>query len=379
MSREIEDIYVLIAVRDHEFLIRFEPAPDPEADFQFHLCRQQVTLGKTEIDQFWMPIPSLYGQRGTSAVNQQPLVDLWWRFCGIAGTQTEIDVQESYLLAKILPEARSNGSRRVFADAVEISTRSRRHEIQAWAEELNELLIGDGKAKYNEARFHKATECLGHPEYPSSVWEKYVEMTEHLFADAGSRIGQEPTDTVKSVREEWKRLMKGIGRTSGRAVEKTVLDILSYECRAALHRCYSAVWDVLLPQLVARYDMTDESYRFHRLWHFDHCEPSNERNDANFHMFHGHIFGLHPAFGPVLLAPRGREIVGEYLSDCTSRRAYTRLLNALAVAAFFYSGKHDDRKELRKVERVETANPDLSNWADALAQKEQEEFDKKKW
>lgn len=143
--------------------------------------------------------------------------------------------------------------------------------------------------------------------------------------------------------------MTRIGRRRGNPVEKQVLDILSYECRAALHRCYSAIWCILLPALRSKYHITDESYLFHQLWHFDRSRESDHGDQAYFHLFHGHVFGLHPACGPVLLARSGAELFGEWLRE-GSLQSYHRVLHALAVAVGFYGGRHNIATLLRKKE-----------------------------
>ncbi|WP_166830626.1 hypothetical protein [Thalassoroseus pseudoceratinae] len=176
--------------------------------------------------------------------------------------------------------------------------------------------------------------------------------------DARDRIEQDGPQTIDAVLHEWKTILKQIGRRRGKALEKQVLDILSYECRTALHRCYSAVWDALLPYLGWQYDLTDKCKAFHQLWHYDHCTPSNEYERINFHLFHGHIFALHPACGPVLRTQTGQELFGEWLQEGTLS-SYHRVLHALAVAVGFYAEQSNIAKLLRKNEQRENYYGDL--------------------
>ncbi|MCG6157704.1 hypothetical protein [Rubinisphaera margarita] len=115
--------------------------------------------------------------------------------------------------------------------------------------------------------------------------------------------------------------------------------------------------------------MTQVSLLFHHFWHFDHCQPSNETDEANFHLFHGHIFALHPACGPFLLTPRGQEIVADYLGDRTES-SRNRLLHALSIAIYYYSNKYEVTKSLRKNQSVVTTQSEMSGHIDALAEQE---------
>ena len=46
------------------------------------------------------------------------------------------------------------------------------------------------------------------------------------------------------------------------AVPKTAMNILSYEARAAVHRCYSCVWSDLIPALARQYNLSAATVRF---------------------------------------------------------------------------------------------------------------------
>jgi len=342
----IEDVYVRWETTESKYSVGFRSLPDPDAQAELRLCRKATRLGGVEIDQFWMPIWSLYGQRNTAATNQAPLIKIWWDWCGREGFQQDRDIHETYLLAKILPHARGNGSRRVFADAI-LNPSERRSELRAWISELEPLLASSQNEEIDEIEFKNSTaDLIGPPEYDPAVFDCYKEMTEELFETHAS-IEEQGLDAITHVLEHWQRLMKSIGRHRGHELEKQVLDILSYECRTALHCCYSAVWRILLEAVARQYSMSQESYRFHELWHFDRRRESDHGEQADFHLFHGHIFALHPACGPLLQTKTGGELFGMWLQEGTLQ-SYRRVLNALGIAIAFYGDRGEIQRLLRR-------------------------------
>ena len=344
----VQKLFAQMAIQDTCFDCNFAWKSDPSAEFELALCRNHVMLGEVELDQFWMPIHSLYGQRNQKAVNLEPLVEFWWAECGAAGTQCNTAIQESYLLAKVLPFARSNGSRRVFIDAFQTVPGSRSPRMRAWADSLNRLLTASRHNEYDELAFQRATgNFIGPPVYPEEVWRRYQNLSAELFQKARNAIDADGLEATEQVLSDWRRLFTLIGRRRGNQIDKQALDILSYECRTALHRCYSSAWHTLIHALGARFDMSDESYIFHQLWHFDRCQQSNRGDESYFHLFHGHIFGLHPACGPVLLTQCGSELFAEWLRDGTPQ-SYHRVLHALAVAIYFYADQHNTGAMLRR-------------------------------
>jgi hypothetical protein len=152
----------------------------------------------------------------------------------------------------------------------------------------------------------------------------------------------------------WKKL---IGRRQGNAGGKTILDILSYESRAALHRCYSAVWAELLPQLTYKYRLSAESRAFLRLWN---CEQRFEIGGDLQSLFHGHVFALHPAAAAFIQSRTGKELVGEAIQDTANGPAYERLLHGLYIAVYQYVNRAEEQRDSRKgvTKRTEAADLD---------------------
>ena len=128
-----------------------------------------------------------------------------------------------------------------------------------------------------------------------------------------------------------------------------MLDVLSYEARAAFHQCYSALWFELLPRLVDRHGLDALGREFHELWHLDQIREPEP--GARVHLFHGHVFALHPAGGLLLGTPAGSDRVGAWLTAGEDREeAFERLLHALFLTVHHYAGIHaaaaDDRRAM---------------------------------
>jgi hypothetical protein len=95
--------------------------------------------------------------------------------------------------------------------------------------------------------------------------------------------------------------------------------------------------------------MTAESIAFHRLWHLDQCQES-DRCDAYFHLFHGHVFALHPGTGMFMQTKTGSEMIGEWLAAPESTTSFGRLLYGLCTAMADYARRSDVASTLRSKE-----------------------------
>ena len=73
--------------------------------FRFELCRRAIRMGPVPVDHWWMDTRRVYGQRGRSATVRDALTGYFWALCQHHETDAEPDVQESYLLAGLLPRA----------------------------------------------------------------------------------------------------------------------------------------------------------------------------------------------------------------------------------------------------------------------------------
>jgi hypothetical protein len=87
---------------------------------------------------------------------------------------------------------------------------------------------------------------IGSPPLADELKAPYEACCRELFDSAVTLLAGDKEGGVARSLSTWQPLMRSVGRHRGRPVEKQVLDILSYEARVALDRCYSAVWDLLL-------------------------------------------------------------------------------------------------------------------------------------
>lgn len=313
-----------------------------EQPFPFELCRKAEQVGPLVLDHWWMNTRRLYGQRRRPAPNLQNITAYFWALCRQHRTAADPEVQESYLLANLVPWARSNAGRRIFADAhltrpelLDSST----VEVQ---KNLEELLRKSRQDTLTLAAFNDRTaDILGPPNLAAEIRDRYQEVVEDLLGEARAALGKDSCAGVKIAVAAWQQMMRGIGRRAGFGLDKQVLDILSYECRAALHRCYSAVWWDLLPHLALKHHLSPPSLRFLAFWHLDHCGAAEQGAHALFHLFHGHIFGLHPAGGTFLQSPIGRSLLGAWLQKPESEAAYGQLLHGMYVTLYHYSDLRD--------------------------------------
>jgi hypothetical protein len=196
----------------------------------------------------------------------------------------------------------------------------------------------------------RSADALGCPRYGEDVVAAYHRLCRALFDDAKQALWETGPAAVDVVVDAWKRMMRTTGRRGGRAVEKAALDILSYEAEASLRRCYSCAWHELIRQMGGSYGLSVESLRFLQLWHCERISASNTPG-RDFHLFHGHVFALHPATGMLLCTPTGRRLVGEYVvapTPETQLEPFQKLLAAINVGLFCYSGRRQETRRRKQ-------------------------------
>ena len=320
--------------------VMMEAGQQYRSTHSFDLLRQPLDLGVCRIDQWWIERNKLYPTRGRSAPMYTRIVDAFWDQCRAASTDRDSEIQESYLLAMLLPHIRDQGAGTVFRDAVphRRSAKSRKAES---AEELDLLLSQSAQAVDVEV-FHRFTsDTLGPPEYPQAVVDHYDEMVEHLLAPARQHLDNADDDAaVSGLTQRWLKWKSTIGRHSGKDDMKRVLDMLSYESKAAFHRAYSAVWTQLIRVLERNHGLDRIGARFHRFWQLDQTQVSAEYHTQYAHLFHGHIFSLHPASATFMQTPTGRRLAGDWLLD-DSQANYERLVCGLMVACSHYTDVYE--------------------------------------
>ena len=338
-----------------------------DATVTFRLRRKAEALGPASVDHWWMPTTTVYPGPKSQPANYRAVVDGFWQLCRQAASDAEADVADSYLLARLLPYVRPLGSRRVVADA-----RLRRRigrGVDPDVGALDRLLRADPLAPITEVEFRDRTaDAIGPLAMTTEECGRYLRFADELLAGPRRRLPDDPEGAVAELRRTWTGWAAGFGRRKGRDEDKRVLDVLSYEARAALHRCYSAVWEcILLPHLQGRFDLSPESSLFLAFWHQEQSRrPSDPGAPAYFHLFHGHSIGLHPAGSGLIRTPTGKSLLGTWVRaacepDLTSAnaahrraaavdlgRAYGRLLRGLLLAAFFYAGRRIEANQDRK-------------------------------
>jgi hypothetical protein len=319
-----------------------------DAPLSYRLQRKAEDLGPIPIDHWWMPIQSVYPTTRNEPGNYRAIVDGYWQLCRREGSSREPDAAESYLLARLLPLARPVGSRRVVADARLRTERKARAESAAT---LQATLAADPLEPMSAIDFRDQTgRVMGPCDMTAEDQARYLDVCRQLFSGPLRRLPEDDTAALDELRRTWLGWANGFARRTGRDADKRVLDVLSYEMRAALHRCYSAVWSgVLLPHLRDEYRLSVESSRFLAFWHLEQSRESEAGSPAYFHLFHAQAFGLHPAGSEFIRTPAGRALLGEWLRSGgdPESRSYGRLLRGLYLAVFHYA----DRRERERTER----------------------------
>lgn len=317
--------------------------------YSFELWRKPTFFGDVKVDQFWLQQNSIYGCRGKEPRNYEVLVEHYRAQCMRAGTILDDEVLGSYILAKLLPYTRRNGSRRVFDDAVLTSPRRGGESKQRLIEGLNGALAASRRDMLGIQEFHRRTaDLLGPPQFEPAVMKVYQELADELLDEGCRAVGRWGTPGLQAPISKLQQWMKTFARRRGNEDKKLALDMLSYECRAAMHRCYSAVWDKLLTHLEGKYALDEASVQFHRLMHFDVVLPSNMPN-AYFHAFHGHIFALHPGISLFLQTRIGGELIADYLRTDDQGRPLARLLNGFWIGLNDYYVRSELCAERRKI------------------------------
>jgi hypothetical protein len=320
----------------------------------FDLCRKPERFGDISIDQFWIERQTVYDAQHR---NHQSIIDYFWSVCQRDGAAEERSARETYALALLVPEVRKYGSSAVFAD----STLSRSGRSSTATRELDDALRESRNSTLTRVQFRDATGNLLYSEqFDQDAMDCYLQFVGELLGDVDVSGSCSNDGFPASVQARWRRWKDSIGRHRGKHLEKQVLDVISYECRAALHTCYSVAWSALIPHLYFRYGLSHESCVFHRFWHLANPEESSDTHGL-FYLFHGHVFALHPAAGFFLKTAAGCELMADWLRQPDSEPFFGCLLNGLCVAINHYSSTRDsislERRsayERRLIQRLST-------------------------
>jgi hypothetical protein len=281
---------------------------------------------------------------------------MYWALCWETDAVLDDGAVQTYIQATLLPQIRAKGCRKIFCDANSVVPRpdggadvTRRHQWQI--KELNDLLAASREEYMDIVEFRDRTADAVGPPLPehrtSEVQRAYDDMCEELLGRTQRAMERWGEDGLKIAEQTWKKWVNGIGRRRGGSAEKTALDTLSVEIRAAFWPAYSAVWCRLIDQLVAYGKLNQSGRLFHALWHLAHRCESN-RDDAYFHEFRGCPPALHPAMAVFIQTHAGSELVGNWLSCPYSDQRLWRLLHGLYVAVEFYANQISETAILRR-------------------------------
>ena len=237
----------------------------------------------------------------------------------------------------------------MFADAFPTRRRSLEADKSTVATELEKLLSSGRQEELTKFDFQSRTaNLLGPPEYDATANERYREFAAQLLGPTREALQNIGETGLQVAIDQWNSWTRSIGRRVGNEMQKQILDVLSYECRAAFHTCYSAVWFDLIQHLEAKWELSLETVLFHRLWHLDLLDKLEDPSLPNNRLFHGHIFGLHPACANFMLTQTGCALMGQYLIDPGSQSSFRRLLNGLFIAMHDYAIRNGVYALLRK-------------------------------
>jgi hypothetical protein len=139
-------------------------------------------------------------------------------------------------------------------------------------------------------------------------------------------------------------------RTTKWAAAKTAMNLLSYEARAAVHRCDSHAWMTLIPDLGNKYNLSLETARFLHLMHTERISESKSPA-MNFHLFQGHLFALHPGMSSLMQTRTGQQLLGEFLQASTAKKQakpLQRLLMGIYLSLLCHTGRLHDQRQRRQ-------------------------------
>ena len=324
-----------------EFPISALDPRHPQAG-SLNICTQEIELAGQVFNQFWLPKPGLFGTRNMRSSNHTVVLDFYRALCldRVKGRDSNSD--KVHLLASLLPKIRSNGAQAIFPDA---SVKPPRGVANGGVdvEALESQLRGSKDEQLSLVDFcNRNRDAVGFPNFPEDTFSMYRKFEQRLFEGTAKLWWENENVANNLVEKRWLDWCNGFGRRRGNKVKKDVLNILSYESKAAFHQCYSALWVEMLPRLMTDQANREFSQRFHTLWHLDHrLKVPGQDRDA--HLFQGLALGLHPAFGNLLQTETGRRLTGETVLNPNDIAGQERFLHAGLVSLYLYAAARLDR------------------------------------
>lgn len=184
--------------------------------FQFEINTKYVQMGSVPIKQVWMDTRTLYNPRPGTSGNSMAIVDCFWALCRQGGTTGDPSVQESYLLARLLPYSRQYGARRIVPDS------RFGHGGKGLYDPTPKGAVGKLEAMLVEERTNvcdaetfrqKTADILGVPRLDESTQRFYAEFCENLFELPRRLLASGDTKgAVSSLLQKWESAMRVWGR-----------------------------------------------------------------------------------------------------------------------------------------------------------------------
>lgn len=306
------------------------------------VCEKDISLGNESFRQFWLKNTSVYGGRNRPAENQASILGFFHRMAAASTCHIHHrDTAGTHLLASLASDIRSNKSQEVFPDASPANASSAyRYRMVA---DLDDILQQTAGEELSCDDFYRHSRNIGElADLPNEVVDEYLSLESQLFAGVLSDWVAEPEICARLLQQRWRDWMRQARRRDCSHVFKEVLNILSYESKAALHQCYSLLWLHLADAFAAQEESTFVR-QFHRFWHCDHRVSTGDLQDM--HLFHGHVFGLHPAFSLMIQTKTGGGIVADAAGQGMDSAAMRTFFAAGIVSLNFYMS---DRIENRR-------------------------------
>ncbi|EMI44887.1 hypothetical protein RRSWK_02527 [Rhodopirellula sp. SWK7] len=307
-------------------------------------CEKQATLGTVCFRQFWLKNSSIYGGRGRRAENQPSILNFFHRMTVDAGClEDHRKPAETFLLASLASEIRSNKAQQVFPDA-SLANWSSAYRCRKVAALDAQLRQSSGETMTSDDFYRHSRTVCELAEMSNNVIEEYLTLELQLFDGVLDDWIDEPETCKQLVNERWRDWMLMARRSSCKQVFKDVLNILSYESKAALHQCYSLLW-IHLADAFADLEGSAFVRQFNRFWHCDHRIPTGVVQDM--HLLHGHIFGLHPAFSMMIQTEVGGNIIANAIGHSFDSSAMRTFFAAAIVSLNFYMSDRIESRRLR--------------------------------
>ena len=306
---------------------------DLDENVRLELCSREMFLAEHPLTQYWVDKRTLVARNGTFGKNFQPILDHFYS----ETHQLTVDkgkAAETHLLATLWPEVRHDAAQVIFPDA-----RLKKQSAQAQnelLERLDQMLRASRDERLTLLDFHEqsriAVRCAV---YSSEEKSLYKSWSEELFDGLEDDWRDNLAQAVAKLKERWEVWRRRFGRRSNSYLQKTVLNVLSFESKAAFHQCYSAAWATLLPHLASALVHPEVSMNFHGLWHLDQRAPIPGTHQE-LHLLQGLVLGLHPAFSLLISTPTGRSLIGESVAETADIAAQERFFNAALVSIYQY-------------------------------------------